>query len=320
MVRRSLMALAVALLALTPLYADTKVGTPPLKSIEALAFGPEGLLILGDGKGAQIVTVETGDTTPREWKVTEIPDLTSQLAGRLGTTSKGIKITKLAINPASRVAYLAVRKLDGKQDVILTISPDGKIGEFALTKVKYTVYPLPAEKSPVTLITDLTYVDRRILIAAQANEIFASKIYVIDLRSEEPQAAYVSTETYHVAHGKWETKAPIRTVIPYEEGGKRYLVGAFTCTPIVKYSLDDVKIGGKVKGTSVIELGYGNDPVDMFAYEKDGKHYILVGAVRRDFANKKDPVGPSPYWAAKVDYTILQENEQVNEKALVRTA
>ena len=124
-----------------------------------------------------------------------------------------------------------------------------------------------------------------------------------------------STETFHVAHNQWETKAPIRTMMPYEENGKRYLVGTFTCTPIVKYNLDDMKPAAKVKGISVVELGTGNTPRSMFTYEKDGKRYILVNAARN---NKKPAFGPSGYWVARVDHDLLKETSNINEKALWR--
>jgi hypothetical protein len=315
MLRTCLVALAVAVIAGAPVSA-AEVGTPAIKSIEAIAFGPDGLLLIGDGKGAQIVSVETGDTTPRDWTVKDIADIKGQLAGRIGATAKGIEIIKLAVNPASRVAYVAVRKLDGKQDMILTISGDGKINEFSLEKVKHTVYPLSAgDSAPVTKITDLTWADGRILAAALAKDSFASKILSVNA-SGPGAASCISTETYHVAHGRWETNAPIRTVIPYEENGKKYLVGAFTCTPIVKYALDDMTAGARVKGVSVVELGNGNTPQSMFTYEKDGKTYILMNVFR--MFHKQNPVGPSPYWTARVDHTILKETEKVNQNALQR--
>ena len=60
--------LGVALLATTAHAADPPAGmtkgTPELKSAGALAFGPNGLLFIGDTKGGSIFAVETGDTTP----------------------------------------------------------------------------------------------------------------------------------------------------------------------------------------------------------------------------------------------------------------
>jgi hypothetical protein len=314
MLRTCLVALAVAVIAGAPVSA-AEVGTPALKSIEAIAFGPDGLLLIGDGKGAQIVSVETGDTTPREWTVKDIADIKGQLAGRIGATAKGIEITKLAVNPASRVAYVAVRKLDGKQDMILTISGDGKINEFALEKVKHTVYALPVDsKDGNPKITDLTWAGDRILAAATAGQTFKSRFYsmMVNAKADVVPVSF-GTDTYHVAHKRWETDAPIRTVIPYEENGKKYLVGAFTCTPIVKYALEDMTAGARVKGVSVIELGNGNTPQSMFTYEKDGKTYILMNVFR--MFHKQSPVGPSPYWTARVDHEILKETEKVNKDA-----
>src|SRR5438034_427851 len=36
-------------------------GTPDVKSIGALAFGPEGILFVGDARGAAIFAIDTGD-------------------------------------------------------------------------------------------------------------------------------------------------------------------------------------------------------------------------------------------------------------------
>jgi hypothetical protein len=297
---------------------EPTLGDPGIKSIEAIAFGPDGLLLIGDGKGAQVLAIETGDLAPVKWSKTEIANIKEQLAGRLGTTASGIDILKLAVNPASHKVYIAARKLQGKQDIILTIDGDGKVSEFPLEKVKHTRYALnTGDKAKVTLVTDLTWTGDRILVATQANEKFDARLFSI--RLDDKEAVCFSTETFHVAHGRWETQAPIRTVIPYMEGGKKYIVGAFTCTPIVRYDLDDIKPSGKVKGESVIELGYGNHPRDMFTYQKDGKPYILM-CTQRKFGQEKDPVRPSPYWTCKIDQTILGETQKINQKALTRTA
>ncbi len=310
--------LLAAVFAMPALAVEPMTGNPGIKSIEAIAFGPDGLLVIGDGKSAQVVTIETGDLTPIKWTKTEIPNIKEHLAGRLGTTATGIDILKMAVNPASNKVYIALRNLKSKQDIVVTLDGDGKVAEFALDKVKYTRYPLKTgDRGKVTLVTDLSWTGDRILVAAQANETFASKLFSIRLDSDEPVC--FSTETYHVAHGKWETKAPIKTLLPYVENGKKYIVGAFTCTPIVKYALDDLKPLGQVKGESVIELGYGNHPRDMFTYEKDGKNYILM-CTFRGFGQKNDPVRPSPYWTVKIDQTILGETEKINQKALTRIA
>jgi hypothetical protein len=316
LIRLFAFALALTAIALPVSAAEPTIGNPGIKAIEAIAFGPDGLLLIGDGKGQQVVVIETGDLAPVKWATTTVPNIKEHIAGRLGTTEKGIDILKLAVNPVSHKAYIAVRKLQGKDDIVVTLDGAGKVSEFPLEKVKYTRYALnTGDPSKVKLVTDLSWTGDRILVACQATEKFDAKLFSI--RLDEKEAICFSTETFHVAHGRWETAAPLRTIIPYMEGNKKYIVGAFTCTPIVRYDLDDIKPSGQVKGESVIELGYGNQPRDMFTYEKDGKHYILM-CNQRVFAQKNDPVRPSPYWTVKVDQSILGERDKINQKALQR--
>jgi hypothetical protein len=308
-----LLAFSLTAQAQGPLFKNTTTGNPKLKSIEAISFGPKGLLLIGDGRGSQVVAVDTGDTTLKTWTKTEVKKIKDELANRVGTTGKGIEILKMAVNPASQTAYFAVRIMQGKKDLILTMDASGKVNEFDLENVKHVKVALPAD-TKVMKITDITWAGDRVLAAAQANETFGSKIFVISgPLDNESKCACFSTETYHVAHNQWETKAPIRSLLPYEENGKKYLVGAFTCTPVVKYALDDLKPGAKVKGMSVIELGSGNTPQGMFTYEKGGKKYILMNTYRFMKA-----FGPSPYWTVRIDYDLLRENTKVNEKALRR--
>lgn len=306
--KRSFFASLALLCAATLVQADQ--GNPKLKSIEAIRFGPNGLLLIGGG--SDVVTVETGDTTQTSWSKTEIADVDQLLAGKLGLKASDIEIRRIAINPASRKLYAAIRSLKSNQYAILTVDGGGKVEEFSLDNVKYTRHPLAVGDKAVVKITDLTWAGGKIVVATQAADNFGSRVFTIH---PGKGSASFSTETYHVGHGKWETKAPIATIMPYEDGAKTNVIGSFTCTPIVKYSLDDTQEDVKVKGISVIELGTGNTPRSMFSYEKDGKKYILINVARN---NKKAAFGTSGYWAARVDFDLLKETTNINEKALWR--
>ena len=87
-------------------------------------------------------------------------------------------------------------------------------------------------------------------------------------------------------------------LIPFEENGEHYIIGAFSCTPVVKYPVSDIKPGCKVKGISMIELGSGTvrwtcSPIRRMARQ------VLANTLR--FHHKRKPFGPSPYWAARFD-------------------
>jgi hypothetical protein len=319
----TLAALAVgassALAQASPLQ-DPSTGSAQLKSIEAISFGPAGLLLIGDGKGKQVVAIDTGDTTPVKWTRMEMANLVEDLAGRLGVSAADIKIRKIAVNPASQTVYLAVQSLAAKKDILLTVDGNGKVKEFSTENVKFRAFPLPADQM-VKLVTDIAWAGDRIVVATQASTAtFQSKIFSITAPlGSAASCGSFSTETFHTGHDKWETDAPLRVMVPYEENGKKFLIGSFTCTPIVRYALEDVQPGAKITGTSVVELGQGNTPQSMFVYEKGGKKFILMNNVRMGAMQKSNPVGPSEYWTAKVDFDLLKETKNVNKNALWRT-
>src|SRR5205085_3390278 len=85
-----------------------------------------------------------------------------------------------------------------------------------------------------------------------------------------------SVEIFHGNHGRVETNAPVRTFVPYKINGEQHLLAAYTCTPLVKVPISQLKPGEKVKGTTIAELGNMNRPLDMIVYQKGGKDYILM--------------------------------------------
>ncbi|GIW78686.1 MAG: hypothetical protein KatS3mg105_0493 [Gemmatales bacterium] len=267
-------------------------GTPKVQSIDTIRFASEGVLLIGDGRGSQVFAVATGDVKPAgSWKAnTKIEKIGTKLGARVG--AKEIKIVSLAVNPASKRVYFAVQV--GNQPAILTLDANGEIGELALEKVTYARIVLAkGEQAAISRITDLAVAEDRILVAAQANEQFGSKVYSIPLPLHHDASSPVfSTETYHVSHRRWETRAPMQALMPFRQDGKNYVVGSFACTPVVKYPLDDLQPGAKVKGSSVIELGSGNRPLRMISYKKGKKTYVLMNTFR--FHHKKRPLGAQP--------------------------
>jgi len=312
--KRSLSLACLLLLGLAT-FVKAEQGNPKIKTIEAIAFGPNGLLLIGGG--AQVVSIETGDLKPTTWSVKEIPNIDQVLAGKLGLGAKDIEVRKLAVNPASRKAYVALSSLKTKASVILTIDGGGNIAEFPLDDVKYNSYTLAAPKVTITKVTDIAWAGGKIVVATQATDKFAaSRVFTINPDAKDGSPTQISTKTFHVGHNKWETAAPLRVLMPYVENGKTSVVGSFTCTPIVKYAIDDAKNDDQVTGSSVLELGTGNTPRSMFAYEKGGKQFILVSVGRN---NKQPAFGfPSAYWVARVDADLLKETTNINEKALWR--
>ena len=296
---------------------DVQKGNPDFKSVGKITFGPGGLLVVADPAKATITVIDTHDVGPMKKLEQKVPKVDVAVASSLGVEPSQIDIADMAVNSQSGNVYLSVnRKTDG-QPAILMIDAKGKVKNFDLAEVDYIQVALPGGKeSKIRNITGVALASDRLLAAAQSNEEFANKIYSIPRPlTHGPSADIYSAETYHVAHRKWETKAPIQSFVPYSSKGKNYIVGAFTCTPIAKFPLDELQSGSKVKGTSVVELGTGNRPLDMLTYESDGKEWLLTNTFRVHW--KKNMYGPSKWWGVRVNMDYL-DAEDINEEAARR--
>ncbi len=196
-------------------------------------------------------------------------------------------INDLAVNPASGKAYLSVSRGrgPGAAPLILRVGRDGKLEELALDNVRFarTDVPNPPSAEAVTkgqrlrneAITDLSYVDGRVFLAGLSNEEFSSRLLSIPFPFAE-SADGAAVEIYHGSHGRFETKSPVRTFVTYELKGEPYLMAAYTCTPLVKVPVAQLKSGAHVRGTTIAELGNHNRPLDMVVYQKGGKDYLLM--------------------------------------------
>lgn len=300
------------------LLKNPQHGGLKIASASSLSFGPQGLLLIAETSSASVVAVQTGDVGPVKKLKQRVEGVSSLVAGGLGTVPENIVIADMAVNPDSGRIYLAVSRKPDNAVSILTIDDEGKVSPLATAEMPWARVSLPGgSNSKVTRITDLAHAGDRVLVAGSCNEEFASKIFTIPTPLEHGATATIhSAETYHVAHRKWETKAPISSFIPYEENGKSYVVGAFACTPIAKFPLNDLKPGSQVKGVSVVELGSGNRPLDLFSYQKNGKRWLVAHTQRFH----KPLFGPSNLWAARVDMAYLNRSEpaETNENATRR--
>jgi hypothetical protein len=321
--------LTIGVLAITGSAAPAKKGADRLlknvqtkglkfRQIGRMSFATDGVLLVADRGNGSVVAIDTGDTgsaTPLKKRIDNIDTL---IAGALGTKAAGVQIVDMVVNRINGRIYLSViRKQDGIS-ALLTIDGSGKVAAVNLAKARHVRITLPGDgKAKVSNVTGVKLAGSRVLAAGQSGREFASKIYSIPLPLEHGNSAAVySTETFHVAHGRWETRAPIQSFIPIKEKGKTYIVGSFNCTPIAKFPVDGLESGAKIKGTSVVELGSGNRPVDMFIYKKGGKDWLVTNTDR--FHHKRRPIGPSQYWGCRVDMKYLGAKE-TNEKAARRT-
>lgn len=267
----------------------SKEGKPELKSAGPLAFGPSGVLFVGDPLGASIYAIGV-DASAKAAPVKELKleGIDKAIAGVLGTTPADLVINDLAVQPGTGLAYLSVSRGKGPDaiPVIVRVDGEGKVTEVPLDKVAYSQVTLknaPAagetkdRRAPqrADSITDIAFIDNRVFVAGISNEEFASKLRAIPFPFKDADQG-TSVEIYHGAHGAVETRAPIRTFVPFDVAGKPHILAAYTCTPLVKFPLSQLKPGEKVSGVTIAELGNRNKPLDLIVYQKEGKSYLLL--------------------------------------------
>jgi len=265
-------------------------GTPEIKSINAMTFGPDGILFIGDAKSAMVFAIDTKDLEKTEKSpAIEVKKLDQKIAAVLGTTAENITIQDLAVNPLSKRIYCAVQLTDGTP-VLLKVEGE-KISPVALRDISYSSVPIvnaPAEDAKdqrgrplrVSSVSDIGFYDGKLMLSGLSNQEFSSTFRAIPFPFTKQQDQS-SLEIYHAAHKQYETFAPIRTFTVSSINGKKFLVASYTCTPLVLFPLDDLKPGTHVKGRTVAEMGAGNSPLDMITMTKGGESYLIMSNSNR---------------------------------------
>lgn len=261
------------------LTAGMKKGTPEIKTAGPLAFGPDGILFAADSGTSTLFAIATGDTSaPKDAKQRPtVENIDEKIAALLGVDVKQARIADVAVNPKSGNTYLSVARGQGgdAKAVILVVDRAGKITEFKTSDVMFSSVKLEKAATTPEAVTDIAFVKDRVFVAGLSTEEFKSKLRAYPFPFAEGVGT-TSVEIFHGAHGKFETAAPVRTFVAYDIGGETNLLAAYTCTPLVKFPVKDIKAGEKVKGTTVAELGNMNRPLDMIVYKKGGKDYLLL--------------------------------------------
>jgi len=275
---------------------------PAIASMSALAFTPDGVLLVGDGVGGAIYSIEL---EPREARGSSdpvrVPDVETKIAALLGARSSDVLVHDLAVDPISQASYLAVSRNRGRlahdwampNDVgpateLVRIDPSGALTAVDLSGRKWARAALPNPADPATdhawkegvkqrvdTIVKLAWDDGAVWVAGLSNQEFASTLWKVPFPFDGSVAA-TSVEIFHGAHGQWETFSPVRAMVPYELGGKKKLLAAYLCTPLVTFDSADLEDGAHVRGRTVAEFGSGNFPLDMVVMRKEGRDVLVL--------------------------------------------
>jgi hypothetical protein len=237
------------------------------------------------------------------------------------------------VNPISKNVYLSASRGLGPDamPLIVRVNAAGDVSLLSLeniphSSVSLTDAPKPdasARQNPRMLtITDMNYVNGSLMVAGLSNEEWSSALRSIPYPFKKAEEG-ATLQIWHASHGRYETQAPVRTFVPYTIQGQQYVLAAYTCTPLVKIPVSDLKPGAKVKGVTIADLGSGNQPLDMVPYNKNGHDYILVAntslgvlKLKADSLESYKPIdSPTVTDVAGVPYDSLRDFKNVRQLA-----
>jgi hypothetical protein len=312
------------------------VGNAPLKSAGPITFGPDGILFVGDSIGGQVVALDTADRKAAGAVKIDVDDINDKIAAMVGVGAGQVVINDMKVDPVSKDVYLSASRGRGPDamPLIARVDHSGKITILPLDGVKYASVELSdapnsdptARTNPrVVTITSMVYMNGKLLVTGLSNEEWSSALRSIPFpfKKDDEAAKGTTLRIWHSSHGRFETQAPIRTFVPYSISGQEYVLAAYTCTPLVKIPFSALEPGAQVNGTTIADLGAGNQPLDMVPYEKDGHNYILIANTARgvmklqaDNLQNYQPISsPTVTDVAGVPYTTISDLEDVQHLA-----
>ena len=289
----TVVALAAAILVVVairrplPVTADGDLATTNagLKSAGVLTFGPDGVLFVGDSMGGAVAALDTGDRTAASGASVEVKGIDEKIAGLVGIAPADLLINDVAVNPISKNVYVSAARGRGPDatPLVVRVESSGKLTLVQLDAIKHETVSLsdaPAStaggRNPRTqTITDMAFVNGNLMVAGMSNEEWSSALRSIPYPFKTASKG-TQLQIWHSSHGQYETQAPVRTFVPYTIDNTQYVLAAYTCTPLVKIPVSDLKAGARVKGVTIADLGAGNQPLDMVPYMKDGHQFILI--------------------------------------------
>lgn len=261
---------------------------PSMTSIGTLAFGADGTLFASDPMAATIYAIDLGASAAAAG-TKDVPALDQTIAALAGTDAAQISIKDVAVDPKSHNSFVSVMRGTGAsaQPALARVDGNGKVELVALDAAKFTSVVLPNPPAAQTTgrsnraqsITKMALVDGKLYVTGLSNEEFSSKFWAIPYPFAKADQG-TSVEIWHTSHARFETNAPILAFVPNKVGGQTNFIAGYTCTPLVRFPVGDLKPGAKVMGTTIAELGAGNQPIDMVLYKKDGREFVLMANTR----------------------------------------
>ena len=274
-----------------------------IKSLGVLTFNDEGVLFVGDNISGNIFAINlTNESKRASTFEINVYDIDAQIAAILGTTQGNVQLNDLAVHPKSGEVYLSVTRGHGTAALpaLVKVDANNQLHNIDLSTLEITaqtLHNLPDKDRRVALrgtgsaptkkeiakskrslrtlsIVSMEYHKGELFVAGINNEEFCSVLrrMAYPFTGEE---SISNIEMYHIVHDKYESRAPIRSMVVKEIDGIDQMVAAYTCSPMVLIPLSELKDNANVKAKTIGDMGNGQ-PIDMVPFELNGEEMLFV--------------------------------------------
>ena len=283
---------------------STAAPAAPIRYAGAITFAPDGTLFIGDNISSAVFAVPQPSATAAAIKppVIELDGIDRRIAVVLGVPADSVRVNGMAVHPLSHAIYLAVAAGRTGTPEVMRVGLDGAITRVGIARLKASEWhitdaptaderfrdrtgdwPVPSAdkyhaKAQTTMrsmtIVDIKFHEGELFVAGISNEEFASTLRRVAFPfTGKAQSSAINI--YHVAHERYETRAPIRAMTFATVDGRDTLVAGYTCSPLVLIPVADLKDGAKVTGKTIGDMGNGQ-PLSMFSVSAYGQPMIFV--------------------------------------------
>jgi hypothetical protein len=255
-----------------------------LSSASAMAIAADGKLIVADWRAGALVAISLPVLPAVKERSFNVLNVADRLTEAYKLDASKIRITASAFHAESQTAIFAVslgKRVDSPVAIAL-MDANGKVKNVSIDVAVTATQPLlqpPSDASlwgkqstRTLLVTDMKFYGNELIVAGLTNATFSSTLRRVPYPFSGG-GTVTNIEMYHAVHNQIETRAPVRAFNIIDVDGAPTLLAAYTCTPLVTAPLSELKDGGKVRGKTIAELGFGNTPLDVipFAIEYQGK-------------------------------------------------
>lgn len=271
---------------LSNVLEGAQLGDPHLLSAQRLAFGPGGVLLIGDGRSERIVAVETGDTSEaarEDNSFNRIDNLPGLAADAIGpdVASDDVVIEDVAVNPSSFITYIAATRTSTNEAYVLWVDADADLRLFDMSNVVHAAVDVRPSDGAAALIADLIWFKSSVIATVTPQSFLRHEItYVATPFEHEGGARHTTTRIFHRSWNQWITEQPMDAFFTFENAvGQRFLAGSFTSSVAVFEASELADGSSEEPGETVFDLLDGRWVLDFEVFQRDDEMRVLLSVM-----------------------------------------